>query len=196
MKLPSSTFLTASFALCLSAACSDPPTPPAQGAVAESIQPNGGGTGCNASSAVFTAPGNADPVSGTFATLNCDLSAGTGCAPNQNIVVDGDSNASVNCSVSGGGTYNVNATLSQGDVEFSISGSISDTGGTAAVSSSHNTFHLQDLACNITITPNKGQIKAGAIWADFDCKKFGDPSVGQDPGCEAMGKFIFENCSK
>src|SRR5689334_20862855 len=104
MKLPSSTFLTASLALCFSAACSDPPTPPAQGAMTEAIQPNGNGVGCPASGPDFTAPGNADPVGGTTATLNCDLSAGTGCAPNQNIVVDGDQNASVSCTVSGGGT--------------------------------------------------------------------------------------------
>jgi hypothetical protein len=146
---------------------------------------------------VFSAPGNADPVNGTVATLNCDLSAGTGCAPNQNVVVDGDSNASVNCSITGGGTWNVSGTLSQGDVLFSLSGSLTDTGGTAQISTTHSQNNLTDPACNIAIVaPNQGQIKPGAIWAGFDCKAFGDPSTGQTAPCEATGKFIFENCGK
>jgi hypothetical protein len=190
MKLPSSTFI----ALFCSLACSDPPTPPAQGAVAESIQPTAGGNGCQASAAEFTAPGNADPVTGTHASLFCDLSAHTGCAPNSNLVVDGDSNASVSCTVTAGGS--VSGTISQGDVLFSISGTLQPNGGKAFVSSSHTQNHLQDAQCDITINqPNTGQMKEGAIWADFNCTNFGDISTGST-GCTATGKFIFENCGK
>src|SRR5689334_16760585 len=68
----------------------DPPFPPAQGAVVETIQPTSGGSGCVATSAEpFTAPPNVDPVSGTAQTLMCDVSV-PGCKPNANVVVDGD----------------------------------------------------------------------------------------------------------
>jgi hypothetical protein len=170
-------------------------TPPAHGAVAEFIQPTAGGNGCQASAAEFTAPPNADPVSGTHASLYCDLSAGTGCAPTSNEVVDGNQDASVTCTVTGSGPFNVSASIAQGDVVFSVSGTMTATGGKAFVSSSHAQQHLQDAQCDITIEPNQGQIKSGAVWAAFNCQNFGDISTGST-GCTATGKFIFENCGK
>lgn len=196
MKLSSPTFITTSFSLVFTFACSDPPTPPAQGALLESIQSNGSSTGCAASAAEFTAPGNTDPSTGTHASLFCDVTAGTGCKPNSNIVVDGDNGASVSCTVAGGGPFQVDGSIAIGDIIFTVSGTLDGAGGKAFLSSSHTSFHLQDPECAITIEPNSGQIKPGAIWATFDCKKFGDTSIAQEPGCEATGKFLFENCSK
>lgn len=171
--------------------------PPAQGALVEAIEPTAGGPGCVASTAPFVSPANVDPVIGTLASLNCDLSAGTGCRPNENVVIDGDNGASVTCTVSGGSdTFNVSASLGQGDVEFSVQGMLTASGGKAFVSS-HHAFHgLQDPQCDVTIEPNKGQIVPGGIWASFNCTNFGDPSTAGGVGCTASGKFLFENCLK
>ena len=194
MNLPSAHLSVIGLAL-FSFACSDPPSPPNQGAVLEYVQTTPGAkVGCSGSGPQFTAPPNADAVSGTANSLNCDIS--TGCKPNANIVVDGDQGATVKCSVTGGGdSFSVSANLAQGDVAFSIQGTLGGTGGKAFVSSAHAQHGLQDTQCDITIEPNKGSILAGAIWASFNCTKFGDPSIGED-SCTATGKFIFENCGK
>jgi hypothetical protein len=111
-------------------------------------------------------------------------------------VVDGDNGASVKCTVSGGGdSFNVSASLGQGDVEFTVQGTLAGAGGKAFVSSNHAQHGMQDAQCDITIVPNQGQIISGAIWASFSCTNFGDPSTGQ-AGCTATGKFIFANCEK
>lgn len=186
---------------CAAGVCTDSTAPPqsrlaGRGAVAEMITTPPGGPGCQAASAEFTAPANVDPVSGTHASLYCDLSLANGCAPSANVVVDGDNGATVKCSVTGGGdAFNVNANLASGDVAFSIQGTLGGIGGKAFVSSSHAQHNLQDSQCDVVIEPNKGEIKAGAIWAAFDCQAFGDVSTGQN-GCRASGKFIFENCDK
>jgi hypothetical protein len=158
--------------------------------------PTPGATGgCLASGAPFSAPPNADPVSGTSQTLQCDISQ-PGCKPNANVVVDGDG-AAVKCTVSGGGdVFNVSGVLSAGTVGFSVqSTSLGPTGGKAFVSSDFNQFAYNDPNCDIFIEPNMGQIIPGAIWARFECKQFGDQSTGQR-NCTATGKFIFENCTK
>lgn len=199
MNLPSPKLLVLGLSLS-PMACSDPPSPPNQGAVLESISPAPAGSGCQASTAPFTAPPNTDPVSGTAMSLNCDLSSGSGCKPNSNIVVDGDNGASVKCHVAGGGdSFDVSASLGQGDVEFTIQGTLGASGGKAFVSSNHAQHGLQDPQCDITVEANKGQIVPGAIWASYNCTQFGDPSTGQtgpNAGCIGSGKFIFENCEK
>src|ERR1041385_620195 len=111
------------------------PSVAAQAAVTEMIGPNMSGNGCPASGPQFTPPPNTDPVSGTTATLNCDLSAGTGCSPAMNVVVDRDQNAIVVCKVSGNGPFSVTANLSQGSVAFNVAGTFTVTGGTGFVSS-------------------------------------------------------------
>lgn len=196
MNLSSPNFVFISFAL-FPLACSDPPSPPAQGAVAETISTAPGAqSACQGSSAPFTAPANTDPVNGTYQTLNCDTSM-PGCKPNANVAVDGD-NASVTCTVSGGGdSFSVNGVLSTTTVGFSVQSKapFGAAGGKAFVSSSHDQHSLQDPDCDITVLPNKGEIKPGAIWATFNCPKFGDPSTGEFT-CVASGQFLFENCSK
>lgn len=189
-------------ATCVSGSCQpsrlgiggDPASPPAQGAVVESIAPTPGATTrCQASTAPFSAPANSDPVSGTFQTLNCDLTV-PGCKPNANVLVDGD-NSSVQCTVSGSDSFNVSATLSSSSVGFSVQGTLTAAGGNAFVTSSHDQHNLQDSTCDITIEPNQGEIKPGAIWATFNCTAFGDISTGES-SCTATGKFLFENCGK
>lgn len=196
MNLPLPNFLFIGFAL-FPLACSDPPSPPHQGAVLESIGPTPGATGaCQASSAPFAAPANSDPVSGTAQTISCDTSV-PGCKPNANVVVDGDG-ASVTCTVSGGGeSFSVNGVLSTATMGFSIQsqGAFGPSGGKAFVSSSHDQHNLQDPNCDITVVPNQGEIKPGAIWANFNCPAFGDPTTGEF-NCTASGKVLFENCSK
>jgi hypothetical protein len=165
----------------------------------ELIQATAGATvGCSGTGPQFAAPPNADPVSGTFQSLHCDLAGGTGCKPNANIVVDGDQGASVSCTVSGGGeAFTVSGSIvhPQGDVGFNVSGTLGSTGGKAFLSSTHAQHTLQDAACDIIIEQNKGQILPGAIWARFNCVNFGDRSIGET-SCTATGKFIFENCTK
>jgi len=195
MNLPSPTFVISSFALVFSAACSDPPSPPAQGAVAETISPNAMG-GCTPAGPPFAAPPLPDAISGTAATLNCDTS-NPGCKPDTNVVVDGDQGASVSCSVTGGGSsFQIQASLSQGIVALNVLGTIAATGGKVTLSSSHAGFTLRDDQCDLVIAPGKGSVKPGAIWAHFDCEHFADPTIATPPGCAAIGTFIFENCSQ
>jgi hypothetical protein len=160
-----------------------------------SISPAASATGaCQASSAPFTAPANTDPVSGTAQTIQCDLTT-PGCKPNANVAVDGNS-ASVRCSVTGGGPFNVSGVITADNVGFSVNGpALTTTGGKASITSQYQTHNLQGQDCDITIEPNKGQITPGAVWASFSCPSYGDRTTG-DFNCAATGKFIFENCAK
>src|SRR5947208_2702534 len=84
--------------LCLPQACSDPPSPPAQGAVNIRIGPTPGGAICptGRQHAPFSMP--ASEQTGVYSELlMCPLDQG--CKPDKFIVVDRDNGATISCSV-------------------------------------------------------------------------------------------------
>jgi hypothetical protein len=182
-------------ALCLG--CSDPPAPPAQGAVEITINAESSGA-CSHASGQATAPQDPPGNPNAVATaLSCDLSRG--CKPDQYVRVDGDSGSSVSCTVSPSGDgFGVSVSISDGSrLTFAASGSVNGSGGTMQISQSGaNTNHegLYDSTCTITIDPNRGLVKKGAIWARFDCPHFAAQNSAGGEQCDAVGSFIFENC--
>jgi hypothetical protein len=193
--------------------CSDPPSPPPQGAISVFLgDPTSGQGSCPTNTGEISVParnGNEDP---TYNALNCDLS--TGCKPDESVVVDKDQNAEVQCSVQSVGTdqFNVNfqltkpASSTSGGTVFSgstTSGPITSSGGTMRISQFVNppgaTFSQDN--CTVEITPStlqfpNGVVKPGAIWAHFSCDTMQMQDAAGNQQCSATGAFIFENCSK
>jgi hypothetical protein len=186
--------LTVAFGLSLS--CSDPPTPPAQAAVAITIGVGAGA--CRIAGGEITTPpdkpGNVGEVSGA---LSCNLQT-AGCSPDAHVVVQGDPNTTVTCSVApNGASFDVSVSVISGSrMSFSASGSVNTDGGALAVYEFDQSTQatLSDPACAITILNNLGTVKKGAIWARFNCSNFTDPTAAGGTSCNATGEFIFENC--
>jgi len=172
------------------------PAPPARGAVEITIDATAGG--CTHASGQITAP--ADPPgqpNAVDAALNCDISKG--CKPDQFVLVDGDSGESVSCSVSvAGDGYAVDlAVVSGSRMTFRASGTVNASGGTMQISEQGaNTAGdgLYASACMVTIGPNLGTVKKGAIWARFECPHFAPQNSAAPDQCDAVGTFMFENC--
>ncbi|HVW23934.1 MAG TPA: hypothetical protein VHC69_01095 [Polyangiaceae bacterium] len=188
------------FWICLSPACSDPPSPPAQAAVwVQATQP--AGKVCTTTNGRFGIPSKYN--SSVLAELNCDLSMG--CHPDDYVVVDRDTGSSVTCSVSGSsGSYSVQLSLIVDgsnvvdgvSMNFSLSGTLTDTGGTVAINESNSVAvgGGSETDCTVTIAPPKGLIAKGKVWGSFDCPNFRDQSNIGDTGCDVSGQFLFENC--
>ena len=183
--------------VCLTQACSDPPAPPAQGAVTLSISPTSGFT-CNHTNGTLSVPfaQNAS-VSGTLGT-GCNLSAG--CKPDEYVVVDRDRGTNISCSISPGGMgYNVSISMNvegSPSMQFQANGQLGPNGGQLAINETNSEAHGggSDQACQVSIQPNVGVIAKGKIWAQFQCTMFRDPSDLSDTGCTVTGAFLFENC--
>jgi hypothetical protein len=176
--------------------CSSPPAPPPQAALTVSVDHE-----ANFACGYSQGKQSSVPTDTAVYTnlISCDLM--TGCKPDQNVVVDGAQGASVSCTVHSDG--NVSLLLNAAGAGFSaVTGTTPldpATGGTMDISESdpNSPTPLEDRACNVTITPNHGVFKGGAIWATFDCLDFEDPTAPMGTQrCEAKGAFIFENCSK
>ena len=167
--------------------CSDPPTPPAQAAVAIDLRST---ADCGLASFPLSLPSGAleyraiKKCGGTRSTTDPD------CLDDYK-VVNRKSGNSVECSVSGGGdTWSIQASVSNTNFTFSASGQIGSGGGTLRVSS-YNTgtaTTLTDPACAVTVR----SIDGGLIWAEFNCQDFDEAPTRI---CEATGTFVFENCS-
>jgi hypothetical protein len=182
-----------SIALALSVGCSDPPSPPAQGAVTIVVQPNTTGR-CDASGPERSFPG--DPAVGD--RLQCSLANPDCGKPNDLVVVDGATNSHVACTVAASGDkFEVNVVLDvQPNVRFQATGLIGPSGGSLNISASGSVLNGNGLAgsCTLDIVPNFGLVKPGAIWAHYKCDAFGDPKSPSGAPCTAEGRFIFENC--
>src|SRR5947207_2908841 len=84
-------------ALCMPQACSDPPSPPAQGAVTVIIQPGTMGKRCPPTLTHNQVSMPASDASGVYSELiGCDLSMS--CKPDKYVVVDRDRGATISCS--------------------------------------------------------------------------------------------------
>jgi hypothetical protein len=171
--------------------------PPAQAAVTLKISPTAGRT-CAHTNGQLSAP-SAQNASVYGELLGCDLSQG--CKPDEYVVVDRDRNTHLTCLVApSGDTFNVTATLNVADppsMQFQVAGTLSPLGGTVAISESNSIAQGggSDSACTVTITPNRGAIGRGKVWATFTCTMFRDPNDLADTGCTVEGAFLFENCA-
>jgi hypothetical protein len=186
--------------LCLMHACSDPPSPPAQAAVWLQASPAPGKV-CTTTNGKLGIPSKFN--ASVIQELNCQL--GSGCKPDDYVVVDRDTGSVVTCNVSpSGGNYAVNLSLVvdgsnvMGGVSmnFSLAGTLSPSGGTASINESNSVAvgGGNQVDCTVSITPPTGLVAKGKIWGSFSCENFRDPNNIGDTGCVVTGQFLFENC--
>jgi hypothetical protein len=166
----------------------DAGTVKARAAIEITVSP-GEGT-CNATHGVLAIPQDAR----THDALACDLS--TGCNPGEFVAVDGEPGTDIRCTITSvGDEYSVRATVSYEQSNLAASGTISKTGGTLAMNHfSVVTGTTLQGECTITIQPNRGAVKPGALWAQFDCPSFIDPGAAGGMSCAAQGMLLFEHC--
>jgi hypothetical protein len=172
------------------------PTP--QGAVefASKVLP---GKICSHTHELISEPAN---VAGVLDALTCDLS--TGCKPDEYVVVDRDHGATVSCLVvPNGSDFNVSTQLSvdgtptgEPSISFQLSGVLSMTGGMAMIAEQNSLAGGggRDNACTVSIQQPTGLVKSGAIWGNFRCENFLNPTDISETGCVLQGYFLFENC--
>lgn len=121
------------------------------------------------------------------------------------LLTDGSENATISCTVSGGGsTFHFNGSLQQGAASLSVNnGSVTKDAsgnftGTADMDLYSPTFNGVTLnssgtvntPCTITVSGSE-QVAGGRIWASFDCSDMRH-SPGTD--CDISGVFAFADC--
>lgn len=166
------------------AGCSDPVAPPAQGGLYIQI-----------GSAVDKPQGTQCPSTGHSKNIGAP-------PPDQNSpggrVVDGEG-GQVFCNVSGGDPFSFNGKLAQGNISFTVKGTVAPQGtGSAQV-----IYYDPDLAttvqspndrpCTVAVNSGSLQVASGRVWASFACDQLiREPSSY----CGASGVFVFENCDE
>jgi hypothetical protein len=187
-------------ALSMLSGCSDPPSPPPQGAVSLKVGVTPGKI-CSHTNGLISMPFNQG--AGVYDSLNCDLSAG--CKPDKYVVVDRDRGSSVQCTVApNGDKFSVSVSLSVDgtatgteSLSFGLSGVFGATGGTPADVTQQNSVSKgggQDDMCTVSIAAPRGLIKQGRIWGNVHCDDFRNPSDISETGCQLDAVFLFENC--
>ena len=187
------------FVFCMSTGCSDPPSPPAQAALTLQTT-NAAGRVCTTQNGQLSVP--FAQTAGVLDELNCDLSMG--CHPDDYVVVDRDTGATVTCTVSPqGGNYYVSLNLQANatatsplQLSFQMQGNLQPSGGMAGISQTNSVAMGggRDDACTVTIAAPFGVIAKGKVWGSFKCENFRDQVNIGDTGCEMTGQFLFENC--
>ena len=150
----------------------------------------------------FESPGATCPVNGHNAVMG-DVTDRT----KKSVLVDGEGGASVDCRVSGSGSFTVSASAS--DVEKSVGmtlvinsispGATVDEPATGGISFSSPTtggepaVSANDMPCIFYFVPDSGEgVAEGKIWVAFQCDKM---ILDQSDGCRIkQGYAIFENC--
>ena len=170
--------------------CSDPVAPPAQGAMEIRIYPpsNAGANKCSLPAHVKILSGN--PT---------DTAKPSKTEPGERLI-DGQDGASVKCTVSGGGSFSVSASVLKDPVSFGMSASINGTTGTGSVSEYDPddtvTLISDPAGCTFTVTPPQ-EIASGRVWGSFSCPtNFRDPNQPGGTSCASEGNFVFENCQE
>jgi len=198
MNVSSRWCVTAVFALG-ALACSDPVPPPAQGAFIASVKPASpqpAGKSCPTSAITYDVPIVREKMANPPEFLTQDRYIRK--------IVDGDGGASVSCSVTGGSTFKFSGKIQQGDRGLSFSdGTIgADKKGTARItvikSGSPGFPTMISPMANCTIDAAKAngnnfQIKAGSMWASFNCATVESPPTDS---CSSDGFIVFENCDQ
>jgi hypothetical protein len=126
--------------------------------------------------------------------LSCDLNS-PACKPDEYTVAQGDPGVTVACRISpSGGSFNVEVDVRNGALHFQAAGALASSGGMLDVSREGGGPSFRDRACKISIPPDGGAVKKGAIWAQFECALLALPDASRDATCTESGAFIFENC--
>jgi hypothetical protein len=189
-----------SVALGLFLGCSDPPSPPAQAAVGITVLPASGGQCPVPGNPIVVPPDPAGQPNAVNLALLCDLTVAS-CKPDNYVVVHGSNGVVVDCTVSpkGDGSFDIQARVETTRLNFSASGNVTATGGNLSVNvyeqTSGRSLDDNHTGCKITIPPNQGTVKKGALWARFSCDALVDSKDSSGAVCKASGQFIFENCA-
>ncbi|HMR09514.1 MAG TPA: hypothetical protein PKA88_27230 [Polyangiaceae bacterium] len=170
--------------------CSDPVPPPPQGGVNVNIR--------SAPSSV-TPPNKKCTVGGHSAFVGSPPPDAT--KPGSR-VVDGESGASVSCSVrKSGGVFKINGNATHKGVSFSVTGEVAPEGtGTATILHRNPTVletvkNEDAMPCTVSVADAPLQVATGRVWAKFSCPAL---IAAQQPTlfCEGEGFFVFENCDE
>jgi hypothetical protein len=163
---------------------------PPQGAVQIAVTPATGGS-CGAAHGLLLIPDD----HAVSENLVCDLDDPT-CKPGKVAAVDGEDGATVDCSVTSvGSDYAVLAAITRKGDALSLSGVISASGGTIAIThfvASTQTNLRGD--CDLDIRANHGVVAPGKLWGSFSCPFLTDPSAAGGMDCSARGSVVFEKC--
>jgi hypothetical protein len=183
--LVAATFVLGFAALAGAAGCSDPVPPTPQGAFQATFVSN--------SSACMIAGHNTAVGAVTSSTKD-------------KVLVSGIDGADVECTVSGSGTFSVQAKISQGGQGLEINipkltaGATKDNPATGSVNyaslkTSGTVFSsTTDTPCSFYFSDNHEGVASGRVWITFDCPKI---IQGTMKTCKLGPAFaIFENCSE
>jgi hypothetical protein len=176
--------------------CSDPVPPPAQGAFiaqVRSVSPAPQGKSCPSGTS-FTYDVPEVPADKPLEVLSGSTYV--------HRIIDGESNASVSCTVKGnGGSFEGRLAAQGKSLEISsgtLDATLKGTARITLVNGAKLSGALSSPSANCTIDASKAggtnfQVAPGHIWASFSC-----PSVEQQPStyCGASGTFVLENCSQ
>lgn len=179
-----------SVSLIAAAGCNDPVPPSAQGAVQVLVGPVPGG--------------EVDPKENcTIAPTLLKLGEVTGSA--RTSVTDGSDGYNVQCTVSpNGGGFRINAQISKGQDQFSVSGFVQageTTQGDVSINLDAASTQLGGTEkCDIAIvasadTPQLG-VGEGRVWAQITCGRLTPLGFSSPHYCQAKGVFVFENCNE
>jgi len=169
------TALTIATAAIAASGCSDPATPPPQGAFSATL----GGVTC--------------PVSANQRTIGVGKATGQ----SKETIPDGESNTSVSCRVSADGeTLSVQATIQSGSSSIFVQGTTSrEKGGTASISLTGpglpSTLVLPSgQSCTLTLVDGA----SGKIWAGFECAGLDVQGQFNSSCTVSEGWVVLENC--
>lgn len=195
MNVSSRWCVTAVFALG-ALACSDPVPPPAQGAFIASVKPASPppvGKSCPAAAFTYDVPNVWDTKPAEV--LDADTF--------MHKIIDGESGASVSCSVKGGSTFSFSGNIQLGVKGLEITNGTLDASlkGTARITVKDRSHLSAPLVspggiCTIDAAKAPGnnyQVQPGSMWAKFDCSSV--EAIPND-SCRADGYFVLENCEK
>ncbi|HVJ17857.1 MAG TPA: hypothetical protein VM686_20690 [Polyangiaceae bacterium] len=116
-------------------------------------------------------------------------------------VSDGDEDLSVVCSVTGPDTFDISATIAQGDLRFKVSdGTIDAAAGTGTFELLIETVEAGDIVteldqlCTFDVSEPPLEVSAGNLFATFECPVLWNHATATDTACGADGALVLEFC--
>jgi hypothetical protein len=163
--------------------CGEAVPPPAEGAVTISLFPS------------RTAPTSYSCPSHSITWAVGGL--GPNSASTGDLLVNGHDGATVSCTVSGDGEFDVKGSVRQNGASFSFSGKAKADGtGTVRVEfwDQANSTNQSDDACTIQFDTGSYEIAPGAVWAGITCSHL----VSEYPyqWCAANATVVFKSCGE
>ena len=116
-------------------------------------------------------------------------------------VSHGTSDVSVTCSVTGSGTFDVSATVAQGNLRFKVSdGTIDADTGTGTFELLIDTVEAGDIVteadqlCTFDVSEAPLGVSEGNLFATFECPVLWNHATATDTACGANGALVLESC--